>query len=347
MNHTAFFAAVKSGALARCYLMEGTEEYIKQQALTRLCEKLLPAGLETMNLSELRNPDAERLIADCETLPFLSDKRVVIVRDCDLLEVGRKAEDGDKADALADYLPRLPESTCLVFTVRGKADARKKLYKKIKAAQGVVDFSPMSDAECADWAQRAMRAMGKQLEPEIAQKLVFTVGRDAALLRQEMEKLCAYLGERERVAAEDVDAVCVRSLECTVFQMVDAQVAGRTEEAFRLLKSMLQNGEDRFGILAMLVRQYRILYHVRRMSEEGVAQGQLAALAGIPPYFLSQTQAQARRYPLARLKAAYDYLFGLEYDLKSGRVSQESVAENALLMLDRLLRDDQPAIASF
>ena len=87
----------------------------------------------------------------------------------------------------------------------------------------------MNDAECADWCIRALRRMGKRLSGENAARLVFTVGRDAALLRQEMDKLCAYLGERGEIAAEDIDQICTRSTECTVFQMVDAQVAGNND----------------------------------------------------------------------------------------------------------------------
>ena len=33
MNHTAFFEQVKKGNIQPVYLMEGTEEYIKQQAV--------------------------------------------------------------------------------------------------------------------------------------------------------------------------------------------------------------------------------------------------------------------------------------------------------------------------
>lgn len=336
MNHNDFFAAVKAGELRPCYLFEGTEEYIKQQALSRLCESLLPAGMEQMNLADLTNPEADALIAAAETLPFLGEKRVVVVRDCDLLTTARKGDD-DKLEALLEYLPRQSPSTCLVFVVKGKADARKKLYLALKKTAAVVDFSPMNDTEAAAWAARTMRSLGKQMDNATAQKLVFTVGKDAALLRQEMEKLAQYVGERETVADEDIDAICVRSLECTVFQMVDAQVAGREGEAFRLMRAVLQGGEDRFLILSMLLRQYRILYHMRCLMEERVPQQAQAGLLGIPPFAVGRTQAQARRYSKERLKAAYDYLFALEYALKSGRAPQDGCAEAAMLQLGEIL----------
>ena len=333
MDHNALFDALKAGDIGSLYLFEGTEEYIKAQALARLCSLVLPAGMEAMNQTELINPGADELVAAAETLPFLSERRVVIVRDCDALTTAKKADD-TKAETIAAYLGKLSPATCLIFTVRGKADARKRLYLALKKQARMVDFSPMGDAEAANWAMRTMKAQGKRMDAAVAQKLIFTVGNDAALLRQEMDKLAAYLGDRETVTDADIDAVCVKTLECSVFQMVEAQVNGRYGEAFALLSGILTGGEDRFMVLSMLLRQYRILYHMRCLMEERAPQAQLPSLLGIPPFTVARTQSQARRYPKERLKAAYDYLFELEFLLKSGRSPQEGSAEAALFMLD-------------
>ena len=339
MNHTDFFDAAKAGTIEPLYLFEGTEEYIKSQAVAKLCQLVLPAGLEAMNLTELDNPGADELIAAAETLPFMSERRLVIVRECDMLTSAKKTDD-TKADALAAYVQKLSPQTCLVFSVKGKADARKKLYTALKKAGRVVDFSPMGDAEAATWAMRTMKSFGKKLDLPVAQKLIFTVGHDAALLRQEMEKLVNYLGEKEAVADADIDAICVKTLECNIFQMVDAQVNGRYGDALVLMQNVLEAGEDRFMVLSMMLRQYRILYHMRCLMEERAPQAALAGLLGIPPFAVTRTQAQARRYAKEKLKSAYDYLFTLEYRLKSGQSPQEGSAEAALLMLDGILNGE-------
>ena len=338
MNHTAFFEVLKIGQVGECYLFEGAEEYIKQQALKQLFARVLPAGLEEMNLTDLTDPDADSLIAASETLPFMGEKRVVVVRECSLITSGKKSEDEKKAETIIEYIGRIPPSTCLVFYVKGKADGRKKLYTALKKKNAIVDFSPMNDAECADWARKAMRRMGKNLSAEAAGQLVFTVGRDAALLRQEMEKLASYLNDRTDVLPKDIDAICTRSTECTVFQMVDAQVAGNNDTAFALLRDMVRSGESRVAILAMLLRQYRILYHMRCLMDERTPQASQASLLGIPPFSVGRTQQQARRFDKERLKEAYDYLMNYEFLLKQGRIPQDSCAENAMLALEAILR---------
>ena len=338
MNHTAFFDVLKAGTIGECYLFEGTEEYIKQSALKQLYAKLLPAGLEEMNLTELTDPDPDTLIAAAETLPFMGEKRIVVVRECSLITSGRKSEDDAKVEAITDYMAHISPSTCIVFYVKGKADGRKKLYTLLKKKNAIVDFSPMSDSEYASWAAKTMQRMGKTLDRTCADKLVFTVGRDAALLKQEMEKLASYLSDRAAVTEADIEAVCTRSAEFTVFQMVDAQVAGDNQKAFALLRDMIRAGEERMGVLAMLLRQYRILYHMRCLMDEKAPQQSQAQLLGIPPFAVGRTQQQARRFSQQRLRQAYDMLVGYEQSIKAGLVPQEACAENALLRLEEILR---------
>ena len=336
MNHNAFFAALKAGALRACYLFEGTEEYIKQQALRQLCQKWLPPGLEALNLAELSDPEPDALIATAETLPLMTSKRVVVVRDASALSASRKGDGQD--DALLDYLGRLPDTVCLVFYVKGKADARRRLYGWFKKHDAIVDFSPMSDAECVQWVSASLRRAGKTIDRVTAARLVFTVGRDAALLKQEMDKLCAYVQERPSITPEDIDAVCVRSTECSVFEMVDAQTDGRLNRAFAYLTDMLGGGESEFAILSMLLRQYRLLYHARRLTDEGVPASEMARLLGVAPFAAGRAQKQARRFDLRRLQNAYDYLLEWEYRLKQGQVPHEACVHNAMLRLEEILR---------
>ena len=142
---------------------------------------------------------------------------------------------------------------------------------------------------------------------------------------------------QEIMLAEDIDAVSVKSLECTVFQMVDAQVAGEYGEALGLMQGVLDGGEDRMLVLSMLLRQYRMLYQLRCLMAERVPQSEFPSLLKIPPFAARRMQAQAVRYDQARLKAVYDFLLDFEYRIKSGKLPQDGCAEAALMQMKQLL----------
>ena len=337
MRYTQFFSEIRQNKIAPCYVFEGEEEYIKQQALIALEKVLVPETFKDLNKNILQNPNIAELIDTVETLPFMAEKRLVIVNECTSLSSAKAKDDDFVADFLA-YLPTLSPSTCLVFVVRGKADGRKKLYSALKKKQAIVDFSPMNDQECVDWVQKILNNQNINITHAVAQKLVFTVGHDASLLKQELSKLESYLQDRNTVLEEDVNNICTKSSEYTVFQMVDAQVAGQLSVALELLGTMLHNGENSIAILAMLLRQYRILYHMSCLVKEGVANAQLASLLGIPPFTIARTKQQTSRYSTEKLKQAYFYLLQLEYELKTGITSQDGCAETSLLVLSNILQ---------
>ena len=81
MDRKDFEKALAGGSLPSVLLFEGEEEQMKQDALSSLRKTLLPAGMEEMNEMVLDDPETDQLIAAAETLPFLADRRLIIVRD--------------------------------------------------------------------------------------------------------------------------------------------------------------------------------------------------------------------------------------------------------------------------
>ena len=341
MNHSEFFKAVKAMKIDTLYLMEGVEEYIKQQALELLRKTLLPAGLEALNETVLENPSLQSLRAAAETLPFMADKRLVLVKECAMLRPSRKgAEEGeaapeedDQTAAFCEYIAGLPASTCLVFYEKGKADARRKLYGAIKKHGNIALFDTLDNEELNRWIIQTMRGFGKEISSAAASNLSFTVGRDAALLRGEMEKLAAHTGERSQVTAEDIQAVATRSLEASVFDMVDALVEGKMPKAFGLFENMLRTGGSRFAILAMILRQYRILFHYKTLRESNASPADIRSRLGIPPFAVDRAAKQASSYTSDQLQSALQLCVDTEFSVKSGRMSEEGSVERVMLIL--------------
>lgn len=326
MDRKDFSQLIKSGQVAGAYLFEGVEENIKAATLQALRKAILPEGMEELNESIMDAPATDAIIAACETLPFLADKRLVIVKEHPAL-TGR----ADADERLINYIPNVPDSAVLVFLCRGKADARKKLYTAIKKANGIVSFAPLTDAELNAWIVKTFAGLGKSVSAQTASVLSFTVGSDTALLRREIEKLAALAGERDTVTDEDVHAVATRSVECTVFEMVDAVVAGQQGKAFGLLRDMLTTGSDRLGILAMLLRQFRLMQHIKIMQYEKLGAGEIKQRLGIAPFAAERCMRQASSYTGGQVKKAVQICLNAEYKVKSGRWNQEGALESAML----------------
>lgn len=326
MDRKDFTQLIKTGKVQGAYLFEGVEENIKAATLTALRKAILPEGFEELNESLMDSPATDAIIAACETLPFMADKRLVVVREHPAL-TGR----ADADDKLIAYIPQVPESTVLVFIAQGKADARKKLYSAIKKINGIVTFSALTDGELNAWVVKNFSGLGKTCSAQVAALLTFTVGSDTALLRTEIEKLAALTGERDAITEADVQAVATRSVECTVFELVDAVVAGRQGKAFGLLRDMLTSGSDRLGILAMLLRQFRLMQHIKIMQFEKLSTQDIKQRLGIAPFAAERCMRQASGYSGGQVKRAVRICLDAEYRVKSGQWNQEGALEKAML----------------
>lgn len=326
MDRKEFSQLLKAGKVQGAYLFEGVEENIKAATLQALRKAVLPEGLEELNETLMDAPQTDAIIAACETLPFMADKRLIIVREHPALS-GR----ADADERLVAYIPQVPESAVLVFLCRGKADARKKLYTAVKKANGIVSFAPLTDAELNAWIIKTFNSLGKSVTPQTASVLSFTVGNDTALLRLEIEKLAALAGDRDTVTEEDVQSVATRSVECTVFEMVDAVVAGQQGKAFGLLRDMLTTGSDRLGILAMLLRQFRLMQHIKIMQFEKVSPNDIKQRLGIAPFAAERCMRQASGYTGGQVKKAVQICLNAEFKVKSGAWNQEGALESAML----------------
>lgn len=333
MDRKELLQQLAKGALRGPYLFEGPEENMKATALEAIRRKLLPEGLEELNETIMENPATDALIAAAETMPFMADQRLVLVKEHPALAGRAEAE-----DRLVDYMAQTPPSCVIIFLCRGKADARKKLVKAIAKHGAVVTFAPLSDVEVSAWIVDAFVKAGKQCPVQTAQLLQFTVGSDTAMLTVEIEKLCALAGDRPVITDADVQAVATRSIECTVFNMVDAVVAGQEGKAFALLRDMLLNGSDRIGILAMLLRQYRLMQHVKIMQYEKRSPQQIKQALGIAPFAADRCIRQAAGYSGGEVKQAVEICLQTEYRIKSGQLNQEGALEAAMLQIFALRR---------
>lgn len=328
MDRIDFQKLLTQGRIPPVLLFEGEEERLKHDALVSLEKALLPGGMEEMNETVLENPDTDRLIAAVETLPFLADRRLVVVRDHPAL-TGRAEADAK----LVTYLSSVPSSAILLFYCTGKPDGRKKLYAAVKKLGGVVTFAPLRGAELTRFVTDAFHAEGKECDARTAEYLVFTAGDDAGILLTEIAKIASYAGDRSDVTARDVAALATPSTECTVFQMIDAVVSGQKSRAFLLARNLIRNGSDRMGIISLLLRQYRLLQHIKIMQYEKKSGQFIRTALGLPAFAVEQNLRQAASCTGGQVKKAVALCLEAEYGVKSGRLQQDSALDALLLKL--------------
>ena len=332
MTWKEFYAQLKENALQSVYLFTGPEEYLKREAVKALECALLPAGLEQLNETTLEGAQAAQIIEAAETLPFMCERRLVIVRDWAPLLSGKSRDEEGETARVLDWLKAPPASCVVVFAMRGEADGRKKLTAALKKRGAEVRFEPLSDAELLRWASARLKPLGKRVSQQAISHLAFTAGRDLTRLSGEVDKLADYIGERAEITVEDIEAVVSPSLEFSVFEMLDFLFAGDLARAERSLQTLLMGGQTCVGVFSMVVRQLRMLAHLALAQRAGNAAAVEKALK-LHPYAARRAAAQARALDAEALLALYRQSVTADAEIKSGKLRDREALQLFMLKI--------------
>ena len=327
MNAQDFSRLLARKEIPSVLFFEGPEEHQKEEALAALRSLLLPAGLEELNESRLEAPDTDALIAATETMPFMADRRLILLRDHPAV-CGR----GEADDRLLEYLPKVPPTAVVLFYCVLPVK-QKKIKNAVQKLGGVVTFEMLKGAALTSFVTRAFHDLGRECDIRTADYLIFTCGSDTGLLLNEIAKIAAYHPDSPSVSPEDVAALATPSSESRIFTMVDAVVAGQGDKAFAQLRDLLRAGEKRAMVISMLLRQFRLMQHVKIMQYEKKSSPEIISALGLGTYAGGQLVRQAATYSGRQVKDAVALCLSTDLAVKSGGLRDEGALEALMLKL--------------
>ena len=313
-------ADLKSGQFKQVYLLYGEEGYLKKQYKDRFIKAMLPDG-DTMNYAyyEGKNTDVKEVIDLAETLPFFAERRLIVFENTGFFKTAAGAD-------LADYVKEMPETTYFVF-VENEVDKRNKLYKAVNSKGYAVELSTQDEGTLKRWVFNLARRENKEMSEAVITYFIGKVGTDMEKIQRELEKVICYAIDRDTLTKEDVDAVCVTQLSNHIFEMVDAVAAGNQKRALDLYYELLALKEPAMRILYMLARQYRILFHVKALANQGYGRKEIASKAGIHPFVAGKNIEQSKRFKMKELRGVMEEAAQLEQDVKTGLLTDTLAVE--------------------
>lgn len=345
-------------------LFHGSDEFSAREELARLRE----TGGFDYNQDTFTGDEADfsQIRNICDTLPFLSERRLVVVLglpkrkrgagddsdgDAPVAEAptkatgkGKKAKSGGAdprafIQALADYAEHVPETTTLVILAGEQLDAASPLLKAAQQHGKVRTFITPKGAALEQWVAKRAEATGATIAPDATRLLIDLIGDNLRLLAHEVEKLSVYVGRGGRIGVEQARALTPEVSQSRIFDLTDALARRDRSRALALLHELLANGEQPLGIVALTAAQTRALIQVKSLSERGMRSPQIAQVAGMAPFVVEKSLPLARQFSFAQLEAAHRALLDTDIALKSSRMSPELALDLLTLQFGEVGRD--------
>jgi DNA polymerase-3 subunit delta len=323
------------------YIFYGEDEFSLKEALDKVKGELGDREMVATNTTILQGQQLalEELVKTCDTLPFLASKRLVIVEGLlsrfEQQEGKGKRTPSDDASiwrSLKDYIERMPESTVLVL-IDGKLRKENVMLIELAPQAKVIEFKALRGDELRGWIQSRVAKMGSTMSARALRLLSDLIGSNLQLLSIEIEKLCLYAQGR-RIEENDVRSLVAETRESTVFDMVDAILARRTDEATRLVHRLENEGSAPPYLLFMITRQFRMVLQAKDLLRQQRKVDEIRNSLGITKDFvLQKTLKQARAYSMGRLREIYRKLLDTDMSIKSGSLG----GDGGELALDLLI----------
>ena len=298
------------------YLVSGEDAFFIEQAFVAICSAYLKEpeiNLTAFSGEELKD-NADALFTALTSYPFLSDKRIVAVREY--------YPTATELKALKSYSQNPLETTILVVMNREKSEQFLKL-------DGVcfVDCSKGDYTLLSSIIEKETKSAGVTITKPAVNRLIDACLSDMTKINSELSKLIAYAGEGREITEDDVFALSVKDEEYKLYEVVDLISRRDKDRAFKILSDML-SGADAQRLYSALYNHFRRLLYA---SIGGATTAEIAKSLGVKEYAVKKAKEQSARFSPKRLKAIVDKLAEYDASFKSGKVMQSFALWNGIM----------------
>ncbi len=310
---------INSGQFKNIYLLYGEEDYLKLQYKNKLISALVNDG-DNMNFTKYSDSgiNVNQVIDQAETMPFFAEHRVILIENSGF---GKKMP-----EELGDYISAIPDFTIFIF-VEPTADKRGKLYKTAKAAGRDIEINMPNEDTLARWVGAMIKDSGKQMKKDAWSQFLMMTHDSMDNMSRELEKLITYMGDREQIALDDVNAICIARVETKIFDMINSIAAKDLHRTLDLYQDMLSAKEPPMRILYMIVRQFRQMKVIKELSGLGESVSSIARKVGAPDFAVKRTLQLVNNFSAKEIKNLLNDAANFEQQVKTGLLDEKLAVE--------------------
>lgn len=338
ITETELKKQIERGTFGNLYLLHGEEKYLLKLYANRLIDKACGSSFRDFNLQKMDggSTSIDEIADAVEALPLLAERKCVAVSDLDV-----EARNASETAKLYELLENVPESTVLVLYLPSveidykKSAKWKKFLAAVQKLGTTVLFKRKTQADAEKMLCAAAAKRHCELSRADAGKIIEYAGNDLQVLFQELEKLCAYVGEGKEITRREINLLVTKNFETTVFLLSRAILARQYDKAYSILDLLFYQNEEPVSILAVLSTSYLDLYRVRAAVQSGKNSLEPAKYFDYKgkEFRLRNAERDGGRFSMEMLRESLEVLLAADLSLKSARGDRRTVMEKLIAQL--------------
>ena len=255
---------LKQEKLHSIYLFYGEETYLLENAVKKI-KKIFGDLILGINYIQINETNVNGLISDIETPAFGYDKKLIIVKNSNILKKEKKSNTKSNTDLqkkISEYIKEniktIDQTTVLIFIEEEliKCD----LTNTIQELGEVCNFQRLKPIELKKRLKIICNMYQVNIEENTLQYFIETCGTNMQVLINEIRKLIEYEGKNGTIKKEDIDKLSIKELESRIFDLTDNLGKRDITKVLEMLKELLYNKEPIQKILVTLYNHLKKLY---------------------------------------------------------------------------------------
>ncbi len=309
MKYIDLKTSLKQG-IKNAYLIFGDDRYLCYDALKKI-EKALNITILDMNSVTIsgENSTAKEIVDSANLYPFGDLYRLVIVKHFN------PSKDKAAYEVVQNYLNNPLKSTVLVFFCPDASD----FFKGLKNLE-IVDCSKIDAKTIAIYVKNFLAKHDISSNDEVIEKLIMYCNFDMARITSELEKLSAYVLDTKVLTLDIIEKNVIQDREFQVFQLAEFIAKGESENANKLIDSIMTKAGMGFTILSPLYNNYRRALFVAVNKDKSPAE--LASLLSVKEFAIKMLKNQISVFSSKQLKNIVDMLADYDRKIKVGEMKE-------------------------
>ncbi|MGM0378413.1 MAG: DNA polymerase III subunit delta [Bacillota bacterium] len=338
MYYKKLFKNFKNKDFDNVYLFFGKENYIMDQLIKFIQDNLVDKNYKEFNLNivDYKKNDIKKILNNCDTLPFMSDYTYTIVKNIDLKLSKQEIEN------LESYISNPNKSNVLIFKVNKKIDKRKKTFKLLKKYATIVDFRKLSKNELRKWVKKYINNKDKNINNRVLDYFLeesgylFKNSNDNLYnIKQNLDKIINYC--KDDVDKKTIDKFIKKPIENNIFKLVDHIFDKKIDKSLDILDKMYKENESLIMILFMIIKQFRVIYKIKLLSDSGISYKKGSKMIKVHSYVAKKAFYQGKKIKYNKLDKILDKSIEIDNAFKTTSADNKILLEKFLIDLSLIL----------
>ncbi|MBE6028094.1 MAG: DNA polymerase III subunit delta [Clostridiales bacterium] len=339
MAYKDFVNDKNKGILRDVLFFYGAEDFLMEWAAESIISEYVEEEMRYLDVVRLEGEAATAadIMAEARAYSMFSDKRIVVVRNFLPLYRGAKGPNAvvdPHAEEMLEFAASPQEQSIVIFVLESRFSPDLTAYgRKLAKACSAYEFSRLERVDLKSFITKRVHSAGKVISRRDLEHIIDISGYynrgsvyDLAQFDRDISKMVKASGTGD-ISAQLIEEIFIGDSDRFVFNLVDALVAGDRNKSLAIAEAIIRDEDGAMAVLALLTKQFEIMYDSLELSEQGYSMAQMAKKTGVNEYRFKKAFVAAQRYSIQRLRKILIDIYNADRDIKRGDIDKDTALE--------------------